>query len=91
MFCWKIFLAEDNAVASSHGNPSVLKSLLLKHLAQTVEKQRGETSFPKSSTLLPVGKLWQNQSLAVPPGLRLKKMRGPKHSNPGLSSVLYHP
>lgn len=94
MFCWKIFLEEDNAVASSHGNPSVPESRLLKHLAQTVEKQRGEAGFPNrvtSSCWGMNGKLWQNQSLARLLGLRLKKLRGPKNLNLGLYSALYHP
>lgn len=64
MFCWKIFLEEDNAVASSHGNSSVPKSRLLKHLAQTVEKQCGEAGFPKSSNLLLLGDEWE--ALAKP-------------------------
>lgn len=64
MFCWKIFLEEDNAVASSHGNPSVPESLLLKHLSRTVEKQWGETGFPKSSNLLLLGDEWE--TLAKP-------------------------
>jgi len=55
MFCWKVFLEEDNAVVSSHGNPSVPTSLLLKHSAPTAEEQHGETGFPKSSALLPSG------------------------------------
>ena len=62
MFCWKIFLEEYNAVASSHGNPSVPESLLLKHLAQTVEKQRGETGFLKSSNLLLLGDEWETSA-----------------------------
>lgn len=58
MFCQKIFL-EDNAVASSHGNPSLPESLLVKHLAQTVEEQPGETGFPKPSNLLLLGDGWE--------------------------------
>lgn len=41
MFWGKIFLGEDNAAASSQGNPSVPESLLWKHLAQTGEKEDG--------------------------------------------------
>lgn len=55
MFCWKIFLEEDNAVASSRGNPSVPESLLWKRLAQTAEERGGESGFPKSSHLLLLG------------------------------------
>lgn len=59
MLWGKIFLGDDNAAASSQGNPSVPESLLSKHLAQTGEKEDGGNWFPKSSQLLLLGGEWE--------------------------------
>lgn len=49
----EVFL-EDNAAASSPGNPSVPESSLAERSAQIGRKQRGEIGFPKSGNLLPL-------------------------------------
>lgn len=83
---------EDNAAASSPGNPSVPESSLAERSAQTGRKQRGEIGFPKSGNLLPLREEREASTkpkLGFSAGSEVQETERPQPFKPGFRFSFY--